>query len=136
LLDYLVLRLLTRDRVHFEKYFNIISKLILEKEVVLLVKLIGSYYRRFPEHTYISQSEFQGWYDLEYPNAKARGDILRIIENIYTTDTSDSLASDVVHTLIQRDAVNRIVYKTLPFLQGEPAPAISAIKEVSRRITT
>ena len=113
MLDYLLIRLLTKDKLNNDKYHKILTKLTLEKEIHLLIRLIGNYYTRYPEHTYVSPSELTAFYDLEYPQSKQRPEIMQIVQGVYATDTSDSLAVDVLKSLIQRDAVTKIINTTL-----------------------
>jgi replicative DNA helicase len=134
IIEHLILRLFVRDKQICDRFFSNLSKLTLEKEISLLLRLIHQYYSQYQTHTYISQDELVAFYDLEFPGAKGRPTILSIIQQVYQIETSDSLASDVVKKLIEKDFLNKMVNAALPALSGERSEAIPTIRELLREL--
>jgi hypothetical protein len=96
----------------------------------LILSLISSYYNKFSEHNYISQAELASYFKSEYPAHKDPDYILQMIDKIYATDTSDSLASDIVGRLIEVDVANSVINTLLPTLQGEKYGLIAKAQDL------
>lgn len=127
-----VLRCFTRDRDKVLQYGEKIKGMTLDKEIMLILKLISTYYIKYPDHKFVSKDELLAWFDYHYPKSKKRDSVDGMLTTIYEQDTSDSLAVDVIHKLITKDFGVRVLNLLLPMLNDEVDAGV--IEEVRRQI--
>jgi replicative DNA helicase len=125
-----VLKLFTNNKEYYTKYNPTIRTITLEPEIKDLFATIHRYYQKYEHHTYISKDEFLSFFALEYPGKKDKQLYIQLIEQFYGLDTSDSLASDVIHQLIEVDYANKIVNMMLPSVSGERFGLMAAVREL------
>jgi replicative DNA helicase len=125
-----ILKLFTNNKDYYLKYNNTIRSVALEPEIKDLFRVIHNYYTKYMHHTYISKDEFISFFALEYPAKKDKQLYLQMIEQFYSLDTSDSLASDVMEQLIEIDCANKIVNTLLPSVSGERFGLLDSVSEI------
>lgn len=119
MLELSILRFFTRDIIYYNKYYNTIKDISLEKELKILLSVISKYYNQFNTHNYIGQEELTTFFLSEYPKLKDQDQYLQIIARIYSLDISDSLATDVIRKLLEVHTANRLVNELLPIVSGQ-----------------
>lgn len=130
MLEYIIIKLFTKEKVQYLKYHSIISKLSLELEIQDVINLIASYYESYPEHDYISQDELLNFLQLEYQSSKKAVTLKEVILKSLALDVSDSLASDTVRMLIEKDYVNKMVNEAMPVLSGEASGVMAELRSL------
>lgn len=129
MLELSVIKSFIKDRGVFEEYYPKLKDLVLEKEIKTILTTISKYYRKYDNHYYISIDELAGYFKLQYPNAKNKELYDQIFKQVSELGTSDSLATDLIHCLIEKDRANKIVQKLLPIVQGQEFGKLSTVKE-------
>lgn len=130
-----LLRLFVRDKDHFTKYHGITSKLIFDKEIEVLYKLIAAYYTKYGTHSYIGSDELTSFFNLQYPTIKDKDLYTDLIDSIFFLDVSDSVIKDIISALVEKDYSNRIIDKLTPVLTENKTNILETIEEDLREYT-
>lgn len=124
-----ILKAFSKDKEVYDKYIDQLDSIKLDTHPAKILKLIESYYDQHEDHKYISEDELTAWYNLQNPNAKHKEVYEQIISNIFSIDTSDSVAIRLIESLIEKDVANKIVQKLVPIISGEShEPVLDEIK--------
>lgn len=124
-----VLKLFTKDKNHYDKYYNFLSTTNLDSEIKLLFSLIDSYYTDYPEHKYIGSSELINYFQLEYSSYKDAPSIIKVIEEVYRLEVSDSLIRDYLQQMLEKDTSTKIINKLLQVVDESKAGQLLTVKE-------
>lgn len=124
-----VLKLFTKDKNHYDKYYTFLSTTNLDSEIKLLFSLIDSYYTDYPEHKYIGSSELINYFQLEYSSYKDSESIIKVIEEVYRLEVSDSLIRDYLQQMLEKDTSTKIINKLLQVVDESKAGQLLTVKE-------
>lgn len=119
MVEHQVLRSISRSKQQFLQHRALLENVTLEPEIKKLLNLISNYYNEYPSHEFISKDELLAFYDYNYPNSKTRNDFIITLDQIYSLDTSDSLAADYVSKLLRKDFGVQLINLLLPALEGD-----------------
>jgi replicative DNA helicase len=114
----------------FNKYNKYIYSLDIEPELEIIFNLITKYYDAYEHHEYIGLDEFKTFFNMEYPKKKDAPIYLSIIEQVYSIDTSDSIANDLIQQLVEIDCANRVVKRLMPTMLGESFGVMPSIIDI------
>lgn len=136
MLEYTIIKTFLKDRSVFEKYYSKLKAIKFEKEIKEILQTVEGYYSKYQDHIFVAEDEFIAFFQYTYPTISNKEFYIDLIKRIYLTETSDSLALDVVKGLIEKDYTNRIVQLSLPVLQGDSKSVISKIEEMLQSCKT
>ena len=125
----LLMRFFVKDRIHYDKYNHIVTRVILDKEYLIIFKTIERYYETIPTHNYIGFDEFINFFLMHNATYKDKEIIIDLIKQIYSIDVSDSLILEVLKNLIEKDVANKIVQKLLPVLTENKYGVLASVDE-------
>jgi len=124
-----VLKLFTKDKNHYDKYYTYLSTTNLDLEIKLLFSLIDSYYTDYPEHKYIGSSELINYFKLEYASYKDSESIIKVIEEVYKLEVSDSLIKDYLQQMLEKDTSTKIINKLLQIVDESKSGQLLTVKD-------
>lgn len=124
-----VLKLFTKNKEYYDKYYHYIISAQLDQEVKLLFNCVDSYYSSYPEHVYIGLSELQNYFSLEYSNYKNPEIALKLIEEVYSIEISDSLIKDYISQMLEKDASAKIINKLLSVVDESKTGQLLTVRE-------
>jgi replicative DNA helicase len=120
--------LLTKDI--YNKYNIYISKLELDQEYKILVKLIGDYYSEFDHHDYIAIDELKTYFRLHYPTIKNQELYNEIFSKMTELQVSDSLATKYVQTLVEKHYASQMIAPLIGALEGREIGIMPKIRNL------
>ena len=109
MVEMFVLKAFCKDRNTFNKYNSTVSSFNLDPEIKLLYNLIENYYESFQEHIYIGKDELTNWFKFNYSSYKDVDIIIKVIEDIFNIDISDSLIVDYLQASIEKNFASKII---------------------------
>jgi replicative DNA helicase len=124
-----MLRLFSRDKEVLKKYTDICDKLDVDSEINVVYESIKNYYKRFPEHNFLSREELITTITAEYGLYKSLDVVTDIVNSMYVLDISDSLSKDIVNNLVEKSIANKIINKLLPTISENKFRTLPSIEE-------
>lgn len=126
--ELLLFKLFIKDINNYNKYKHIVDNFILDKELKFIYNLIINYYNKYEHHTYIEKQELITFFNYTFSVIKNKELYLTIIDTIYNLEISDSLISDIIKSLIEKDYSNKIINKLLPVITEGKSNILQEIK--------
>jgi replicative DNA helicase len=119
------------SKKHYYKYIKYIDKIKLDSHIYKLLRAIDKYYRDYTDHEYIALDELRTYFLLEYPSETGNDMFSDLFTQLESLEVSDSVASDVVHTLLERHYAGKVLEETLlPIIQEEARGSILDIPAI------
>lgn len=118
------------NKEYYNKFYNSIHKVSVETETKKLINTIKDYYNTYSDHEYIDPEELEVYFFLENKGIAAANIWKDIFTQLKTIKVSDSLAADIIRTLIERDIINKIVNISLPVLEGQVSDVLPQIETI------
>ena len=127
--EYSIIKLfLTKE--HYNKYASIIYKISTEKEIEKILLVINKYYEEYKHHVYISIDELEVFFFYTYPSEQNNDIYKDIFNRLRGLEISDSLATTLVHTYLEKAALSQIQAAITPGLLGESNNTVLQIPQI------
>lgn len=132
MLELSVLKLMMKKE-NYLKYNHLVFSIKQEHELERLLTAISMYYEQYPEHEYLSTDELQAFFLLQYPSQKNNNVFENIFNKVRGLEISDSLASDFVRKLVEKNVAVEILELITPVLNGEGRDCLLQIPDMLRQ---
>lgn len=123
-----IIKLFIKDKAIYNKYYKYISSSI-DKEIKNIILSIKDYYNKYEHHDFISIDELETFFFHVYPHIKEKQIYEDLFKRIEELDISDSLATDVIRKLIEKDYANKIIHRLTPLLTDSSFGVLPDVKK-------
>ena len=103
-----IIRLLVKNRLYYEKYFQIVAPYIKGEVDKILYELVDRYYKDCPDHNYIAEDEFRFYLKTNYHHIRQYMHIELLVDVVYALQLSSDSIKNYVHKLLEKDTHRQI----------------------------
>jgi hypothetical protein len=125
-----LLKLFCEDRVAEAGHYAYLSTLEnMEREVLLLFKLVHAYYGEYPDANKIERDELISYYDLKHPRARDRELQVELIKQAFMGKVTGDLMKAHLDQLLEQHYATKLVNKLLPVMEGDKFDLLHTVSD-------
>lgn len=103
-----ILRLLSKSRGYYEKYYDLVEPYISSKDLKTLYGAVDFYYKTCRDHLFIAEDDFRFFVKSNYPQMRNWEAIDIFIEVMYAPQISADSIKNYIHKLIEEDLYKQV----------------------------
>jgi len=103
-----IIRLLVKNRLYYEKYFQVVSPYIKGEVDKMLYELVDRYYKDCPDHNYIGEEEFRFYLKTNYAHVRQYSHLELLVDVVYEMQLSSDSIKNYVHKLLEKDTHKQV----------------------------
>ena len=118
------------NKEFYNKYIKLIYSKTQDKIIEKILLCIDLYYKEYKHHEYIAIDELEVFYYYTYPQDKNNAEIQNAFESLRKLEVSDSLATTIVHSFLEKEYATKIFESIMPAITGETTNVILQVPQI------